>query len=153
MLLFCIGKIGKWSKGISPKKENPYFATKKNFPGKTASATFYGTLHSIFLSKIRKKLMKQFCTKSKNPIFRQFLAQICPNFFFFENRSPSHFEDWHFTPLCQKSEKTNEPFPRKAENRKMVKGNFPKKRKSVFCDEQDFSRKNHLCHILTLMVL
>ena len=47
-------KIGKWSKGISPKNENPYFATKKIFPGKTVSATFYGTLHSIFLPKIRK---------------------------------------------------------------------------------------------------
>ena len=47
-------KKGKWSKGISRKNENPYFATKKNFPGKTVSATFYGTLHSIFLPKIRK---------------------------------------------------------------------------------------------------
>ena len=38
--------------------------------------------------------------------------------FFFENRAPSHFGHCHFASLCKKSEKTNEPIPRKAGNRR-----------------------------------
>ena len=89
----------------------------------------------------------------KNPIFRQFLAQICPQNFFFKNWAPSHFGHCHFASLCQKSEKTNEPISRKAENRKMVKGNFPKKRKSVFCNEKKLSGKNCFGHILWYLAL
>ena len=37
---------------------------------------------------------------------------------FSENRAPSHFGHCHFAPLCQKSEKTNEPISRKAGNRR-----------------------------------
>ena len=90
--------------------------------------------------------MNRFFTQSKNPSFGHFWAQIGPeNFFceknflsplerfnstplykksektktnnFFENRAPSHFGHHHFAPLCQKSEKTNEPIPRKVGNR------------------------------------
>ena len=82
------------------------------------------------------------------------MAQICPQNFFFENRAPSLFGHCcHFAPLCQKSEKTNEPIPRIAGNRKMVNGNFPKKRKSVIYDEKTFSGKNFFGHILGYFAL
>ena len=42
---------------------------------------------------------------------------------------------------------------RKAGNRKMVKGNFPKKRKSVLYDEKKFSRKNCFGHFLEHIAL
>ena len=103
--------------------------------------------------KIRKKLMKQFWTKSKKPYFWAVFAPNLPPKIFFENRAPSLFEHCHFTPLCQKSEKTNEPILRKAENSKMVKGNFPKKRKSVINDEKKFSGKNFFGHILGYFAL
>ena len=60
------------------------------------------------------------------------------------DHSDFEFQVHHFASLCKKIEKTNKPIPRKAGNRKMVKGNFPKKRKSVFYNEKEFSRKNHL---------
>ncbi len=83
----------------------------------------------------------------------QFLAQICPKKFFFENRAPSHFGHCHFAPLCQKSEKNNEPIPLNAGNKNIVKGNFPKKRKSVIHDEQEFSGKNFFGHIFGYLAL
>ena len=43
--------------------------------------------------------------------------------------------------------------PRKAENSKIVKGNFPKKRKSVIYDEKKFSGKNFFGHILGYLTL
>ena len=72
----------------------------------------------------------------------------------FRKSSPSHFGYCPFASLCKKSGKTtNEPIPRKADNRKMVKGNFPKKRKSVSYDEKTFSRKNFFGHIIRCLAL
>ena len=90
---------------------------------------------------------------AKKPVFPAYFRLFWPGNSFFENRVPAHLRYCHFTSLCQKSEKTNEPIPRKAENRKMVKGNFPKKRKSVFCDEKKFSGKNCFGHILWYLAL
>ena len=60
---------------------------------------------------------------------------------FLQSRAPSLFGHCHFAPLCQKSAKNNEPIPRNAGNWKMVKGNFPKKRKSVIYDIKKFFGK------------
>ena len=54
--------------------------------------------------------------------------------------------------LRQNSKKTNEPIPRKAGNRKMAKGNFPKKRKSVIWDKKYF-RENDYSQILGFFTL
>ena len=72
----------KMVKGNFPKYENPYFTANKHFPGKITWAIFYRTLPSIFLPKIRENQWSNFAQSPKNPIFRQFLAQICPNIFF-----------------------------------------------------------------------
>ena len=42
--------------------------------------------------------MNRFFTKSKNPIFGHFWAQIGPKDFLFENRAPLHFG--HTSPFC-----------------------------------------------------
>ena len=89
----------------------------------------------------------------KNRFFQHISGIFGRKNMFFENRAPSHFGHCHFASLCQKSEKTNEPIPRKAGNREMVKGNFPKKRKSVIHDEQEFSGKNFFSHILGCLAL
>ena len=122
----------KMVKGNFPKKRKSVFCDEKKFSGKNCFGHILWYLALYLSAKNQKKLMKQFCTKSKKPYFQAVFGPNLPQIFFFENRSPSHFRDCHFTPLCQKSEKTNEPIPRKAENRKMIKGNFPKKQKSVF---------------------
>ena len=80
----------------------------------------------------------------KNQFFRHISGIFRRKKFFFENRAPSLFGHCHFAPLCQKSAKNNEPIPRKAGSWKMVKGNFPKKRKSVIYDEKKFSGKNSM---------
>mgnify|MGYP007015776684 CR=1 FL=1 len=68
--------------------------------------------------KSEKREWQDFAQSPKNPIFRQFLAQICPNKFFLKNRAPSRSGHCHFASLCKKSEKTNEPILRKAGNRR-----------------------------------
>ena len=98
--------------------------------------------------------MEKFCTKSKKPYFQAVFGPNLPKKnFFIENRAPSHFGHCRFASLYQKSEKTNEPIPRKAGNRKMVKGKFPKKRKSVINNEKFFSGKNCFGHILGYLAL
>ena len=89
----------------------------------------------------------------KNRFFRHISGIFGRKKFFLENRAPSLFGHCHFAPLCQKSEKTKEPIPRKAGTKKMVKGNFPKKRKSVINDEKKFSGKNFFSHILGCFAL
>ena len=51
---------------------------------------------------------------AQKPVFSAYVRHFRPEKFFFENRAPSLFGDCHFAPLCQKSEKTNEPISRKA---------------------------------------
>ena len=129
-------------KGNFPKKRKSVIYDEVKLTGKIFFGHILGYLALYFSAKNQKKLMKQFCTKSKNPIFRWFLDQICPKIIFFENRAPSHFGHCHFASLCQKSEKTNEPIPRKAGNRKMVKDN-----------EKKYSRKSFFDHILGYLAL
>ena len=61
-------EIGKWSKGISPKTKIRNLQRKKVF-----REIFFGHILgylALYLSaKNQKKLMKQFCTKSKKPYF------------------------------------------------------------------------------------
>ena len=54
----------------------------------------------------------------KNRFFRHISGIFSQKFFFFENRAPSLFGNRHFASLCKKLEKTNEPIPRKAGNRR-----------------------------------
>ena len=91
---------------------------KKKISGKNGFGHILGFLALYLSAKNQKKLMKQFCTKSKNPIFGWVLDQICPKKIFFENRAPSHFGHCHFACLCQKSGKTNETISRKAGNKR-----------------------------------
>ena len=54
----------------------------------------------------------------KNRVFRHISGIFGRKKIFPENRAPSLFGHYHFASLCQKSEKTNEPIPRKAGNRR-----------------------------------
>ena len=49
---------------------------------------------------------------------KRFFRHFQPKKMYFENRAPSLFGHCHFLSFCQKSEKTNEPIPRKAGNRR-----------------------------------
>ena len=141
-------------KGNFPKKrKSVIYNEKKNFSQKIFFGHILGYLTLYLSAKNQKKLMKEFCTKSKKPYFQAVFAKICPKKSFFENRAPSLFGHCHFAPLCQKSAKNNEPIPRKAGNWKMVNGNFPKKRKSVIYDEKKFSGKNCFGHFLEHIAL
>ena len=77
----------------------------------------------------------------KNRFFRHISGIFGRKNMFFKNRARSHFGHCHFASLCQKPEKTNDPILRKAGNRQMVKGNFPKKRKSLIYSKKKFSRE------------
>ena len=55
---------------------------------------------------------------SKNDDFRHISGIFGQKKNFLKNRTPSLFGHCHFASLCQKSEKTNEPIPRKAGNRR-----------------------------------
>ena len=100
-------EIGKWPKGISPKTKIRNFRREK-ISGKDCLGDF---LEPIALYLTAKKLEKtndkisRKCQKTGFPVFS-------------ENRAPSLFGHCHFASLCQKSEKTNEPIPRKAGNRR-----------------------------------
>ena len=90
------------------KSKNPYFWAQigpKNFFFRKIFFHNQDTFILRLCTKNQEKLMNRFFTKSKKP------------YFFFENRGPSHFGHYHFAPLCQKSEKTNEPTLRKVGNR------------------------------------
>ena len=54
----------------------------------------------------------------KNRFFRYISGIFGRKKIFPENRAPSLFGHCHVAPLCQKSEKTNEPIPRKSGNRR-----------------------------------
>ena len=85
---------------------------------------------------------------AQKPVFPAYFRYLQPEENLFgKSGSVPLFEHCHFPPLCQKSEKTNEPIPRKAGTKKMVKGNFPKKRKSGINDEKKFSGRNFFGHI------
>ena len=64
---------------------------------------------SLFFADFWHEDAKWQCLNVTEPNFRKII--------FFENRAPSHFGHCHFASLRQKSEKTNEPIPRKAGNR------------------------------------
>ena len=108
--------------GISRKKRKSVIYDEKTFSGKNFFGHILGYFALYFSAKNQKKLMKQICTKSKK-------TQICPKKHFFENRAPSLFGHCHYAPLCQNSEKTNEPITR---NRKM----YPE------CQRSSFQRKH-----------
>ena len=70
-----------------------------------------GIANTHLCAKNQKKLMMESRENAKKTVFPAY-------FRFFGNRAPSHFGDCHFASLYQKSEKTNEPIPRKAGNRR-----------------------------------
>ena len=141
---------------------------KGNFPKKRKSVIYHGkkiVREKFFRPFFRTHFPLSFCQKlekTNEAILHKvqktlFLGGFWPKFaqknFFSENRAPSHFGHCHFASLCQKSAKNNEPTSRKAGNWKMVKGNFPKKRKSVIHDEKKFSGKNCFGHFLEHIAL
>ena len=76
------------------------------------------TMINYFHARNQKKIMIQFFTKSKKPVFQPFFDPNLPKICFFENRAPSHSRVYSHAPLCQKSENLNEPISRKAGNRR-----------------------------------
>ena len=115
--------------------------SRKKIFGKKLLEPFFRGPFPPHLHKKSEKSNEAILHKVKKTLF---LGSFLPKFaqkIFLKNRASSHFGHYHFASVCKKSEKTNEPIPRKAGNWKMVNGNFPKKRKSVIYDEKKFSGK------------
>ena len=93
-----------------------FYRPEKFFSRKTVFNSFSAVLMRIFVHKLQKFNDKISRKSPKNAFFGTFLALVTKNFFF-ENPAPSHFGYHNFASLCKKSEKTNEPIPRKADNR------------------------------------
>ena len=53
---------------------------------------------------------------AKKPVLPAYFQHFRLEKDFSENQASSHFGHCHFASLCKKSEKTNEPIPRKAGN-------------------------------------
>ena len=88
----------------------------------------------------------------KNRFFRH-ISGIFGQKIFFSKIGLHHILGIAILHLCAKNKKKLESILRKAENREMVKGNFPKKRKSVIYNEKKFSGKNCFGHFLEHIAL
>ena len=94
------------------------FGRKKVFL-KNGTRPYFGHYQCASLWKKSEKTNDEISRKCQKTGFSGiFPAFSAGNEFFSGNWSPSHFGYYHFAPLCQKSEKTNEPISRKAGNRR-----------------------------------
>ena len=106
-----------------------------NFSSLQVVQTFFPTCaYKKTLEKLLSPLFRGPCTlhlckkseKSSEAILHKvqktlFLGRFLPKFAqknFNENRASSYFGHYHFASLCNKSENSNEPIPRKAGNRR-----------------------------------
>ena len=97
---------------------NSILKPKKIFWKKLFSPAFRGCC-PLHLHKKSEKSNEAILHKVQKTLFIGcFLPKFAQKNFFLKNRAPSHFGHYHFASLCKKSEKTNEPIPRKAGNRR-----------------------------------
>ena len=97
----------------------PVFSTGKKFFSKIGLSNFLNIANTHLCAKNQKKLMMKSRENVQKPVFPAYFRHFRPEMnFFLENRASSLFGHCHFAPLCQNSEKTNEPIPRKAVNRR-----------------------------------
>jgi len=85
----------------------------------------------------------------ENPIFRDFLAQICPKYYFFENRALSEIKYYH---ILYRYAKNKKKIP--SQSREMLifpkygRREFPQIRNSDFYGQKHITGKNGLSHFL-----
>ena len=112
------GKVRTKSAKMAISGKFPAFSAGKKFFSRIGLGHVMGIAIRIFVQKNQKKLMMKSRVNAQKPGFRHISGIFGRKKIFFENRAPSLFGHCPFAPLCQKSEKTNEPIPRKAGNRR-----------------------------------
>ena len=124
-LCFCVKKTTKYKEKVRPKSGITAisgiflaFSAGKKFSSKIGLGHVIGIANAHLCAKNQKKLMMKSRENAKKPVFRHISGIFGRKWIFSGNRAPSHFGHCYFAPLCQKSEKTNEPISRKAGNRR-----------------------------------
>ena len=141
-------------KGNFPKKRKSVIYEEKKFSGKNIFDHFLEHIALYLSAKNQKKTNEAILHKVQKTLF---LGGFWPKFaqkIFFLKIGLRHFLDIAILHLCAKNQqKLMSQSREKQENRKMVKGNFPKKRISVIYDEKKFSGKTCFGHFLEHLAL
>ena len=95
-----------------------FFSAGKENSSKIGLGHILSIANTHLYAKNQRKLMMKSRENAKKPVFPTYFRDFRPEKYVFQKSARSHFRHCHFAPLYQKSEKTNEPIPRKAGNRR-----------------------------------